>query len=177
MAVNGNICIFRLTSSGSSNDGETDVTDKVEFDTSANGSHGASVTPDAKAHVDNYSVTMTLVTQENPVPDSNNPSGLQDTGLATVLFEITGYWDESAGTSTGVAYFRNWQREDKTNSAYPFGRFGIRNDERYEYNVTPTSTSGLILEHFEITDDYEFGAKSNFVAKLRFNGLISGLGV
>ena len=170
MAVNGNICIFRDGTETSAVEG-----DKIEFDTSA--TNGASTIPDARSHVDNYSVTMTLVTQENPVPDSNNPSGLQDTGLATVLFEITGYWDESAGTSTGVAYFRNWQREDKTNSAYPFGRFGIRNDERYEYNVTPTSTYGLILEHFEITDDYEFGAKSNFVAKLRFNGLISGLGV
>ncbi len=50
MAVNGNICIYRLTSSGSSNDQETDVTDKVEFDTSA--TNGASTVPDAKSHVD-----------------------------------------------------------------------------------------------------------------------------
>ena len=69
MAVNGNICIYRLTSSGGSNDQETDVTDKVEFDTSA--TNGASTVPDAKSHVDTYSSTMTLVTQENPVPDSN----------------------------------------------------------------------------------------------------------
>ena len=175
MAVNGNICIYRLTSSGSSNDHETDVTDKVEFDTSQ--TNGAAVVPDAKSHVNTYNCVLTLVVQENPVPDTNNPSGLQDTGLAVVQYELTGYFDNTGGNGGAIAYFRNWQREDKTNSAYPFGRFGIRNDERYEYNVTPTSTYGLILEHFEITDDYEFGAKSNFVAKLRFNGLISGLGV
>jgi hypothetical protein len=175
MAVNGNICIYRLTSSGGSNDQETDVTDKVEFDTSA--TNGASTVPDAKSHVDTYSSTMTLVTQENPVPDSNNPSGLQDTGLATVLFELTGYFDNSGGNAGAVAYFRNWQREDKTNSAYPFGRFGIRNDERYEYNTRPTATNGLILEHFEITDEYEFTGKTGFIVRLRYNGDISRLGV
>mgnify|MGYP003301987201 CR=1 FL=1 len=95
MAVDGNISIYRLTNT--SNTTETSVTDKVEFDTSA--TNGASTTPDAKSHVNTYNCVLTMVTQENPVPDSNNPSGLQDTGLAIVQYEITGYFDNTSAVS------------------------------------------------------------------------------
>lgn len=167
MAVNGNICIFR--------DGaETSASEKVDFDTSS--TNGASVTPDARSHVEMYNVTMTLVTQENPVPDTNNPSGLQDTGLAVVQYELTGFFDGSTGTAEGIEQFRDWLREDKTSSSYPFGRFGIRNDQRAEYNVVATSTKGLMLEHFETHDEYEYSGRTGFTIRLRFNGVISGLG-
>jgi len=121
MAENGNICIFR--------DGvETDAValDKIDFD-------GDSVLPDARSHIETYGVTMTLVTQENPVPDSNNPSGLQDTGLAIVQYEITGFFDGTGGTPLGIRNLRNWLRQDKTNTSFPFGRYGIRNDQRDEF--------------------------------------------
>ena len=105
MAETGNICIFR--------DGvETSATEKVDFD-------GDSATPDAKSHIETYNMTMTLVTQENPVPDSNNPSGLQDTGLAIVQYEITGFFDGTGGTPLGIAQFVDWMREDKTSSSFP----------------------------------------------------------
>ena len=84
MAETGNICIFR--------DGvETSATEKVDFD-------GDSATPEAQSHLEPYGVTLTRVTQETPVPDSNNPSGLQDTGLAIVQYEITGFCDGTGGT-------------------------------------------------------------------------------
>lgn len=169
MAVNGNICIFRDGTETSAVEG-----DKIEFDTSA--TNGASTIPDARSHVDNYSVTMTLVTQENPVPDSNNPSGLQDTGLATVLYELTGYFDGTSGTPEAIEDFRNWQREDKTTTAKPLGRYGIRSDTRPEYNVAPSATYGLILEHFEVHDEYEYQGRTMFTVKLRYNGAINGLG-
>ena len=162
MAETGNICIFR--------DGvETSATEKVDFD-------GDSATPDAKSHIETYGVTMTLVTQENPVPDSNNPSGLQDTGLAIVQYEITGFFDGTGGTPLAVAQFRDWLREDKTNATYPFGRFGIRNDQRAEYNVVSEATQGLMLEHFETNDEYEYTGRTGFTVRLRFNGDISGRG-
>ena len=162
MAETGNICIFR-------DDVETSATEKIDFD-------GDSATPDARSHIETYNVTMTLVTQENPVPATNNPSGLQDTGLATVQYEITGFFDGTGGTPLGIALFRDWLREDKTSSSFPFGRFGIRNDQRDEYNVVPTSARGLMLEHFETGDEYEFTGRTPFTIKLRYNGDISGLG-
>ena len=162
MAETGNICIFR--------DGvETSATEKVDFD-------GDSATPDAKSHIETYNMTMTLVTQENPVPDTNNPSGLQDTGLAVVQYEITGFFDGTGGTALGIAQFRDWLREDKTTSSFPFGRFGIRNDQRAEFDVVPETTQGLMLEHFETHDEYEYTGRTGFTVRLRFNGDISELG-
>ena len=98
MAINGNVCLFRLTAGGGTT--ETAVTDKIEFDTSA--TNGAATQPDARSHIDTYNVILTLVTQENPVPDTNDPSGLQDTGLATVQYELTGFFDGKGGTAAAV---------------------------------------------------------------------------
>jgi hypothetical protein len=164
MAETGNICIFRdgvETSAG--------ALDKIDFD-------GDSATPDARSHIETYNVTMTLVTQENPVPDSNNPSGLQDTGLAIVQYEITGFFDGTGGTPLGIRNLRNWLRQDKTSTSFPFGRFGIRNDQRDEFDVVPQTTQGLMLEHFETNDEYEYTGRTGFTVRLRFNGDISGLG-
>ena len=169
----GNICIYRLN-----NTGETEATgsiEKVEFD-------GNASSPDAKSHISTYKVTMSLVTQENPNPDTNNPNSLQDTGLAIVEYDITGFFDSTAsGTAAaGIAQFRDWLREPKTlksgSGNLPFGRFGIRNDSKAQFDVVPTSARGLILEHFDVDDDYEYTGRSMFTCKLRFNGLISGLG-
>ena len=91
-------------------------------------------------------------------------------------YEITGFFDGTGGTSLAVAQFRDWLREDKTNATYPFGRFGIRNDQRAEYNVVSTSTKGLMLEHFETNEEYEYTGRTGFTIRLRFNGDISGLG-
>jgi len=164
MAETGNICIFR-----DSTETLASATDKIDFD-------GDSATPDAKSHIETYGMTMTLVTQENPVPDTNNPSGLQDTGLAIVQYEITGFFDGTGGTPLGIRNFRNWLREDKTSTSFPFGRFGIRNDQRAEFDVVPTTTEGLMLEHFETQDEYEYTGRTSFTARLRFNGNITNLG-
>jgi len=146
-------------------------------------------------HVIDYKTTMSLVAQENPLPDSNNPNPLQDTGLAIMTFEIQGYFDETdtANTGTGsssetIEQLRDWLREDKTNTVFQFGVFGIINSHRTEFNIIPQSTThtdndydnrncGLILEHFELNQDYEFIGKTGFVCRFRYNGDITGLGV
>ena len=172
MAINGNICIFRLTSGGGTT--ETAVTDKIEFDTSA--TNGASTQPDARSHIETYKVILSLVTQENPNPNTNNPNSLQDTGLAIVHYEITGFFDRTGETPLGIRNFRNWLRQDKTSTSFPFARFGIRNDQRAEFDVVPTTTEGLMLEHFETQDEYEYTGRTSFTARLRFNGNITNLG-
>lgn len=169
----GNICIYRLN-----NTGETESSggiEKIEFD-------GNAGSPDDKSHISNYKVIMSLVTQENPNPDTNNPNSLQDTGLAIVEYEITGFFDSTAsGTAAaGIAQFRDWLREPKTlksgSGNLPFGRFSIRNDSKAQFNVVATSARGLILEHFDVDEDYEYTGRALFTCKLRYNGDISGLG-
>jgi hypothetical protein len=169
----GNICIYRLNNTGE-NEASGSV-EKIEFD-------GSSATPDGKSHITNYKVTMSLVTQENPNPDTNNPNSLQDTGLAIVEYDITGFFNStaSATAAAGIAQFRDWLREPKTlksgSGNLPFGRFGIRNDSTDQFDLVPTSARGLILEHFDCDEDYEFTGKSLFTAKLRYNGDITALG-
>ena len=162
----GTICLYRLDTTGQT---ESNAPEKIEFD-------GNASAPDSRSHIENYNVTMTLVTQENPVPDTNNPSGLQDTGLAVVQYEIVGFFNSTSSTAGAIALFRDWLREEKTNTSLPFGRFGIRNDRRAEFDVVSSATKGLILEHFEITEEYEYIGRTEFTARLRYNGAISGLG-
>ena len=157
----GTICIYIGTSESG---------DRVEFD-------GTAATPDAYSHISNYKVIMSLVTQENPNPNTNNPNSLQDTGLAVVEYEITGFFDaKTDSTPAAIAQFRDWLREPKTTTLLPFGQFGIRNDRRPEYDLVPSADEGLILEHFECDEDYEFIGQVPFNIKLRYNGDISALG-
>ena len=53
---------------------------------------------------------MSLVAQENPLPDSNNPNPLQDTGLAIMTFEIQGYFDETDALNPTGDYKFNLKR-------------------------------------------------------------------
>lgn len=170
------ITIYRLLT-----DGQTagSPESSVKFD-------GTSVADGKYNHIIDYKTVMSLVAQENPLPDSNNPNPLQDTGLAIMTFELSGYFDEtnSANTGTGssteaIEQLRDWLREDKTNSVYTFGCFGITNTLRSEFNVEPNHTGdqcGLILEHFEINQDYEYIGKTGFLCRFRYNGDIDGLG-
>jgi len=170
MAIDGNICIFKLYhGSGITNETSTIEPYKVEFD-------GDAAVPDAKSHVSNYKVVMSLVTQENPNPDSNNPNSLQDTGLAIVQYDIMGFFNAKDGVPKAIADIVTWMSSDKTDETYKFGRFGIRNDQRPEYDVVPTATKGLILEHFETDYDFEYSGNIPFTLRLRYNGDISGLG-
>ena len=179
------LTIYRLlTDSQTTASPESQV--KFDGDTLADGKYN---------HIIDYKTIMSLVAQENPLPDSNNPNPLQDTGLAIMTFEIQGYFDEtnSANTGTGsssdtIETLRNWLRQDKTNSVYQFGCFGMINSHRTEFTVIPQSTThtdddydnrncGLILEHFELNQDYEFIGKTGFMCRFRYNGDITGLGV
>ncbi|KKL03987.1 hypothetical protein LCGC14_2620580 [marine sediment metagenome] len=85
MAVDGNISIYRFTTDGQT---ETGITDKVEFDTSA--TNGAATTPDAKSHVFSIKVIMEKIHTEQPIPGSNDPINIQDTGLGIVTVTLTG---------------------------------------------------------------------------------------
>ena len=161
MAELGTVCIYI---------GTDEEGDRVEFD-------GDAAIPDAYSHISNYKVIMSLVTQENPNPNTNNPNSLQDTGLAVVEYEITGFFDaKTDSTPAAIAQFRDWLREPKTTTSLPFGQFGIRNDRRPEYDLVPSADEGLILEHFECDEDYEFIGQVPFNIKLRYNGDITALG-
>jgi len=174
MAVNGNASIFRLNVAG-----ETEATvaspnsNLIQFD-------GTSLVPDQLSHLGTWEAHMIAAIQENPRPQSNNPHDLQDNGLAISDVTVTMFFEDPAN-AVGPALLRNWMREAKvtngSTSAFPFGKFGIRNNDFPIFNVTPTAVAGYILadvQWFRPTDQrYKVGA----VAVFRFNGDITRLGV
>ena len=165
MAINGTFSIYRLTAAGNT---ETGISDKVEF-------NGDAAVPDAKSFMKIPKPTMSIVGQENDTPDSNDPSLLDETGLAFTGLEITGYFKgNEALRPLAVRVFRNWMKADKKNADFPFGRFGFRNNMDNEFDLAPSSTSGYVMEHFDYAPDYKNG-DFPFLIKLRFQGDITDL--
>jgi len=178
MAIDGNISVYRFDADG---DTETGLAagKKVEFDTSA--SNGAATTPDDKSHIDKVRVTMEKIHTEQPIPGSNDPINIQDTGLGVVVVTLTGYFDENSGTALGIEDIRDWMVQANQNTSLSKGRFGLRMDERPEWNATPDGTSpnarGYNLVTFEVGEiDQEWPSLIPFVLILQYNGDITQLG-
>lgn len=166
MAVNGTISIFRLTTSGQT---ETAVSDKIEF-------NGDAVIPDALSMIQSVTPIMSLIGQENETPGSNNPSNLDETGLAFVGLEITGYFKGNESTKpAAIRSIRNWLKQgDQKNDDFDEGRFGFRNNENNEFDLVPSATAGYIIEHFDCRFVYPV-KNHHFTIKLRFQGDITEL--
>jgi len=176
MAIDGNISIYRFTTDGQT---ETAISDKVEFDTSA--TNGVAVTPDAKSHVELIKVIMEKIHTEQPIPGSNDPINIQDTGLGIVTVTLTGFFDEKSGTALAIDDIATWMVQANQNTALSKGRFGLRMDERPEFNATPDGTSpnarGYNLITFELGEiDTEFPQIIPFIIVLQYNGDITQLG-
>ncbi len=176
MAVDGNISIYRFTTDGQT---ETGISDKVEFDTSV--SNGAATVPDNKSHVETVKISMKRIHTEQPIPGSNDPINIQDTGLGVVTVTLKGFFDESSGTALGIDDIATWMVQAGQNVALQKGRFGLRMDERPEFNAKPDGTvpnaRGYNLIDFDLGEiDHEFPAHIPFVLILQYNGDIAQLG-
>lgn len=164
MAVNGQHSIFRVTTAGQTE--TTLVTDKIEFDDD-------NAVPDARSFIISIKPIFQAINTDNPNPGSQNMPNSQDTGNAPVIIELKGYFDENAGVAGGIKKFRTWMTGAKViKTLYPKGRFGFRSDDRTEYNVAPSTTSGYQLVHFELEDVGEFNLIP-FVCRLKFVGDVS----
>ena len=168
MAINGEFSIFRFSLSSNT---ETLISDKIEF-------NGDAVLPDGRSQIQHVLPVFSIPAQENETPDSNNPNSLDETGLAFVGLEITGYFIGNESVSPlAIRFIRNWMKADKKLTIdFEFGRFGFRNNKNNEFDIVPSATSGYVLEHFDCDLDYTTGNRFPFTIKLRFDGDIAGLG-
>jgi len=166
MAINGTFSIFRLTSTGQT---ETSISDKIEF-------NGDAVTPDARSFIQTVNPIMSIIGQENDTPDSNNPSHLDETGLAFVGLEIEGYFKANDATRPfAPRSIRNWLKQgEQKNDDFPNGRFGWRNNIDNEFDLVPSADSGYLLEHWSPFYDYK-NHTAKFLMKLRFQNEITDL--
>lgn len=162
MAINGNSCIFRVTNLGET---ENTVTDKIEFD--------IGTVPDNTAHIRESEFNLSSAIGINTKPKGNF-NEVQDTGVDGLEITIAGHIQTPANT---LAPYRakTWLLEDKTNTTFTKGRFGLRLNDFPAFNLTPTAASatytrGYILHDFRFIRDGEFSGRVAFIAILRFNG-------
>jgi hypothetical protein len=160
MAVNGQSCIWR--------DGtETSSSDKIEFNS------GAVVNEQGRIIQTKFTISSSVAVNEMP----GAVDKLQDTGVQGITIYVTGSIEDPKTSGKLSAHkFKQWMLEDKTNSSFPKGRFGLRLNDFDVLNLTPSNASnnerGYILSNIEFIRDGETKGKLQFVATLRFNGLV-----
>lgn len=156
MAINGQSCIWRDTT-------ETLSTDKIEF----NG--GAVVNEQGNIMQTKFTISSSVAVNELP----GGVDKLQDTGVQGITVFVTGSIQDPQVDGLDTAQkFKQWMLEDKTSTALPKGRFGLRLNDFTALNLTPTADRGYILSNIEFIRDGDTKGKLQFVATLRFNGSI-----
>ena len=156
MAINGQSCIWRDTT-------ETLSTDKIEF----NG--GAVVNEQGNIIQTKFIISSSVAVNELPGAIDK----LQDTGVQGITIYVTGSIQDPQVDGLDTAQkFKQWMLEDKTSTALPKGRFGLRLNDFTALNLTPTADRGYILSNVEFIRDGDTKGKLQFVATLRFNGSI-----
>ena len=167
MAVNGEICIFRMTAS---TDTETTITkDKVEFD-------GDAAVPDGRAGITSYSPVMSRGQTDNPAPflEQNRKP---DVGFSGLRYTLDVTFDESDGTSGAIGKLRDWYAQgNDIKGVFREGRFGLRNNYRQEFDLVPSGDAGYKLAHFEISHDLLNKRLSRGIIVLEFSGDPAELG-
>jgi len=142
------------------------ITDIVEFNDNA-------ALPDATGGVMQTQITLTSAIAINEKPKGKLDE-LQDTGFATLSFQITGTV-ENPTNSAIPALIKQWMIDDKTTDTYPFGRFGIELDDFPDYDIHPNSNRGAILADWSWVREGQTRGKAAFVATVRFNANLTGL--
>jgi len=155
-----NSAIWRATSLGPEADNSSDI---IEFnDLTLNVPHG----------ITQSQTTLTTAIGVNPKPKEKLDE-LQDTGFSSATVVITGSIRNPhlEYPSINQAHIlKRWMIEDKTNSSFPYGKFGLRMDDFPVFDLTPTSTLGYIISDVIFVRDGEIKDKLNVVITLRLNG-------
>lgn len=159
----GTAAIFRIDANGDTETTATSGNQIIEFNLGA-------TNPDGRSHASSleWGFVEDLGIHPNP---NRHLSRISDSKLGTIGFKITGYFDRPSSAG-GIARSINWMSQDKTNASLPHGRFGLRWDNMSQADLTPSSTIGLILYDFKVTDIPEFQSHADFVALLYRSGSV-----
>jgi hypothetical protein len=130
--------------------------------------------PDATGGIIQNTITLTCAIAVNSKP-KKAVDELQDTGLSTVTFQITGHIKDPVSSAI-PDLVKVWMCQDKSVvTTFPFGRFGIQLDDFPHYNVRPNANRGCMIESWNWIRDGETKGKGAFVAVLRFSCNDAGL--
>ena len=145
MATHGKLVIFRMSDTTDTEDNIT--ADKVEFDDDA-------VIPDGRSGVVSFNPIISRTSTENPAPFEEF-ARKPDTGFAGNRYTLNVFFDESDGNrAEAIEKIKEWiTQENSEKGKFKEGRFGIRNDYRPEFNLTPDNTKGYKILTFDINQD------------------------
>lgn len=156
----GQSALFRLTTAGQT-EATVGSTEKVEFNDG--------VVPDANGQLVSSSFEMNEDLSFHPNPN-RHLTQIQDGKLGTIHVVLAGYIKAPASSLIAINFY-NWMKQDKTNSAFPFGRFGLRvNDFPDQINLTPSATAGYILHYTYWERPEDYAGIATMIAKLYRNG-------
>ena len=163
MASAAQSAIWRATSSGTEPTTQNGNEDIIEFNS------GSVVNNNGVLIQTKFTLSSSVAVNELP----GAVDKLQDTGVQGITIYVTGsIEDPKTGGLDPAHKFKQWMLEDKTNSSFPKGRFGLRLDDFDALDLTPGTNRGYILSNIEFIRDGETKGKLQFVATLRFNGTI-----
>jgi hypothetical protein len=159
----GTAAIYRIDANTETESTAATANEIVEFNTGA-------TNPDARSHLKTTRLHYVEDISIHPNPN-RHLSQIQDGKLGTQVITITGQFVTPASAG-GIAKFMNWMKQDKTNSALKFGRFGVRFDNISQLDQTPSTTIGYILQEFWVEDVEEYQDKADFYAVLYRDGAV-----
>ncbi len=151
-----NSALWRATAG----DGKESLSERIEFNEGA--------VPDKTGAIVETAIEMEVGFSDNPKA-SGALNELQDTGLARIPITVTGRIKAPASSDI-PGIFKRWLIEDKTNTAFPKGRFGLRLNDFPAFNLTPDGAKGYMLIKIEFSREAEYEGRLIFIATLRFNG-------
>ncbi len=158
--------IFRVTNPGD-DEGNVGSTEKIEFNTGAN-------EPDTTGRLTR--IQYESGTDLNPHPNPGIPlNPIQDSELGQIQITLEGYFVNRTGT-VGPTNLITWNEEDKKNSDFRNGRFGLNlatmNGELSLEPTTGKNGQGYILSSLRLVDFEGTAPKIGFIAVLKQNGVI-----
>jgi len=127
-------------------------------------------------------VHQTEIRQKSGVGENEKVFGpaneLQDTKFESLTFIITGSCQINippgilnSGTRTNsISQVKIWMLEDKIiKTTFPKGLFGLRLNDVTEFNISPNSTRGILIQDWTWTRPSEQANRIDFMATLRYN--------
>jgi len=166
--------LFRVTTTGQT-EGTVPANEKILFNPSPSGvSTGESY------------VFTSEVFYRNSIPENPKVSGqinqVQDMGLdgIDIMLKTKFLNSSNDATDSKMDILRKWLIEDKTNTDFPKGRFGLRMDDLPIFNVTPvgppgTPQLGYVLANVRFMRLEDDKNKVDVDITLRFSGDPAGL--
>ena len=168
-----NTAIFRVTNAGD-NENTVPNNEKLLFNP-------------VDINSENKYVFSTEIFYRNSIPENAKVQGqineVQDMGLDGIDVQLVTRIQNSSNDAndSNMDILRKWLIEDKTNSDFPKGRFGLRLDDIPIFNNTPTGPpsppfAGYVLANARFNRPQDHKNKVDVIITLRYSGDPTRLG-